>query len=223
MQNDAPPFPDSVTIIDGKPFMEDAKGRLTPESLVKPVDKLEDQLVRTIMGHADALNQQIARFKGHTFDDIATFITLASEKYGASKRGGLKGNMTFTSYDGCLRVQVKVADRLTFGPQLQIAKGLIDECINDWAADAHPIIRKLVNHAFEPQKEGQVNTEALFSLRNIEIDDPRWISAVQAINDSIRIIGSKTYLNFHTRPSPEEAWEHIPINISSAVAPKAGE
>ena len=45
-------------------YMKDAAGRLVPESIVKPAEKLEDQLVAKIMDFARALSDQISRFKG---------------------------------------------------------------------------------------------------------------------------------------------------------------
>jgi len=201
-------------------YMKDSKGRLCPTANVSETDQLEDQLVKTIHGFAGELSEQIARFKAHTFDDVGAFLALLDEKYGV-KKGGTKGNMTFTSFDGCRRVKIAVQDHMHFGPELQIAKTLIDECIGDWAADSNANIRALVNHAFAVDKEGQVNREAIFSLRRISIDDERWNRAIDAINDSIRITGSKTYVTFHRRDTPGDRWEPITIDLAAAKAPKA--
>lgn len=213
----------SVVEISGRLFMVDAKGRHVPVDLVKPTDKLEDQLVRGLMVHAGEISGQIARFKGYCFDDIAAFLDLLAEKYRVTSKGGQKGNMTFTTFDGCLKVQVAIADQIGFGPELQIAKALIDECIEEWSSDARSEIRALVDHAFEPRQEGKVNREALFSLRRVEIGDERWKRAMQAINDAIRVQGSTTYLRFYRRASPTEPWQNVTIDLASARAPKAAE
>lgn len=205
--------------IEGKEYMIDGKGRHVPVGLVKPVHKLEDQMVHTIMGHAAELNEQVARFKGHCFDDITTFLALLSEAYGA-KRGGQKGNMTFTSYDGLCQVRVAIADQLTFGPELQIAKDLIDECIAEWAEGSRDEIRALVDHAFEPRKAGLVNRDAIFSLRRVDIADPRWEQAQQAITDSIRVEGTKQYIRFYRRATPTDGWDSVTIDIASARRPQ---
>jgi hypothetical protein len=86
-----------------------------------------------------ALSEQVARFKGHTFEDLGALEALLAQEYGVTK-GGAKGNKTFMSHDGLYKVQVQVADHIDFGPQLQIAKELIDECLNEWAADSRPSI-----------------------------------------------------------------------------------
>jgi len=191
----------------------DAKGRLVPESMIHDHQRMEDDLVRKIMGYAVDLSDQIARFHGHSFDDMAAFMDLLEEKYGV-KKGGRKGNVTFSSFDGTLRVQINIQDHLEFGPELQIAKGLIDDCIADWASEMSDKISALVNHAFNVDKAGQVNREALFSLRRLDIDDPQWRKAVQAINDSIRTIGSKAYIRFYRRENVQDKWQTVTIDLA---------
>lgn len=212
-------------VIEGEAglYMKDAKGRHVPLDLVKQTDQLEDQLVRSLMSYADSLSLQIGRFKGHCFDDIGAFLDLLADKYQVTSRGGQKGNMTFTSFDGTMKVQVAISDQYSFGPELQVAKQLIDECITEWASGSRSEIRALVDHAFEPSKEGKINREALFSLRRVEIGDARWKRAMQAINDAIRVMGSKTYIRFYKRRQPTDQWENVTIDLASARAPMAAE
>jgi hypothetical protein len=207
--------PDAVLEVGGEKYMRDAGGRLVPLPAVKPEHLLEDQTVRKIVAYADELSAQIARFRGHCFDDVTTFVDLLAEKYGG-RRGGAKGNTTLTSYDGCLRVVVQVQDQLSFGPELQVAKGLVDECITAWAEGARTEIRALVEHAFQVDREGRINRAALFQLRRLEIDDPTWKAAMAAIGDAIRVIGSREYVRFHRRPHPKARWEAISIDVATA-------
>lgn len=194
-------------------YLQDNKGRLVRENLIKDHQRMEDDMVRKIMGYAVDLSDQIARFQAKTFSDMAAFMDLLEEKYGMTK-GGKKGNVTFSSFDGCMRVQINIQDHLEFGPELQIAKGLIDECIADWSSEMSDKIAALVNHAFNVDKAGQVNREALFSLRRLEIDDPKWRKAVEAINDSIRTVGSKAYIRFHRRADVQDKWQTVTIDLA---------
>lgn len=211
---DVQQLPPGAVEVGGKPYMCDAGGRLVPLAVVRPEHMLEDQTVRDIIGHADKLSAQIARFRGHCFDDVTTFVDLLAEKYGG-RRGGAKGNTTLTSYDGCLRVVVQVQDQLSFGPELQVAKGLIDECITAWSEGVRIEIRALVEHAFNVDKEGRINRAALFQLRRLEIDDPTWKSAMAAIGDAIRIIGSREYVRFYRRATPKARWQAISIDVAT--------
>ena len=204
-----------VVEIEGQQYMRDAGGRLVPIDVVKPEHRLEDQTVRAIMGFAVNLSDQISRFRGHTFDDVASFTELLAEKYGG-RRGGRKGNITITSYDGTQKVVVQVQDQLSFGPELQVAKELVDACISGWAVDLRPEIRALVEHAFQVDKEGRINRAALFQLRRLDIDDAQWKQAMRALSDAIRVIGSKEYVRFYRRASSRGAWETVTIDLAAA-------
>jgi hypothetical protein len=186
---------------------------MVPVAVVKPEHALEDQTVRKIVNYAEVLSAQIGRFRGHTFDDVTSLVDLIAEKYGA-KRGGKKGNVTLTSYDGCMKVTVQVQDQLTFGPELQVAKGLIDECITEWAQGSCAEIRALVEHAFQVDKEGRINRSALFQLRRLDIVSPPWLQAMRALADAIRVIGSKEYVRFYRRKDAKAPWHPIVIDLA---------
>lgn len=215
MQDEVTTVIDPAIEIEGKRYYRDAGGRLVPEAVVKPQDRLEDQTVRKILAHAEELSAQISRFRGHTFDDVNSFIDVLAETYGG-KRGGRKGNATITSYDGTLKVTVQVQEQLSFGPELQIAKELVDECITGWAEGARDEIRALVEHAFQVDKEGRINRAALFQLRRLDIEDPKWRDAMKALSDAIRIIGSKEYVRFYKRDDPKGKWRPVTIDLAAA-------
>lgn len=195
--------------------MQDAKGRYVPLDLVKATDLLTDETVRKIMGHAEDLNAQLTRFKEHTLADVAALLGVFNQEHGVS-RGGTKGNVTLTSYDGTLKVQLAIADQITFGPELQSAKSLVDECLNEWAADTRPELQAIVQRAFNTDKEGLVNRGELFSLLRLDIEDERWQRAMKAIRESIRVEGTKEYVRFYRRPDPKAAWSPVTIDLAAA-------
>lgn len=207
--------PEGVIELNGRLYMTDARGALVPLGAIKAQDKLIDETVRKIVGYALALSEQIGRFKGHTFDDIGSMQALLEQEYGA-KAGGAKGNVTLTTFDGLQKVTLKMADLIEFGPELQAAKKLVDECLNDWSADAGDELRIIVNRAFQVDREGRINRAEIFMLLRAQIDDPRWTRAMDAVRDSIRVIGAKAYLTFHRRTSAEAAWESISIDLARA-------
>lgn len=209
------PIPDGRIVSNGRTYLPDAKGKLVPIDLVKPEDQLEDETVRKIMGFALALSDQVARFKEHTFEDIGGFEAILAQEYGATK-GGAKGNKTLTSFDGLFKVTVQVADHIDFGPQLQIAKELIDACLNEWSADARPELQAIVTRAFNTDKEGQINRSEIFMLLRLEIDDPRWRKAMEAIRAAIRVVGSKTYVRCYARSAPDAPWTAVTIDLAKA-------
>lgn len=203
-----------VIEVSGREYMQDAKGALVPLGLVKPVDKLMDETVRKMIAFARALSEQIARFKGHCFDDLGSFQALIAQEYGASV-GGAKGNVSLTSYDGCLKVQFQVSDLIAFGPELQAAKKLVDACLAEWSEGSRDEIRAIVNRAFSVDKEGHINRAELFMLLRVAIEDQRWQTGMAAIRDSIRVIGSKTYIRFYERPASDAPWRAVTIDLAA--------
>ncbi|HHE3720167.1 TPA: DUF3164 family protein [Pasteurella multocida] len=184
--------------MDGQVYWKNIKGNLVPEKMVKDIDKERDSLVRSFVEQAIEKQKEIRAFKTQVFDDIGAFIQLSAEKYDV-QLGGRKGNVTLVSYDGEYKLMIAVQDRLTFDERIQAAKQLIDECLHEWSADARPELRSIINDAFQVDKEGNLNTVRILSLRRVEIQDARWTRAMQAISDSIQIVDSKDYVRFYKR------------------------
>lgn len=204
-----------VVNVSGREFMHNAKGGLDPIGNVKDQYKLEDQTVRKCIEFALNLNAQLSRFRGHTAADLSALDALLGEKYNVTI-GGKKGNRTYQTYDGLMKIQVQVSDLITFGPELQIAKQLIDACLTEWSADSRPEIQSIVTRAFNTEKEGQVNRADVFMLLKLEIEDTRWKKAMEAIRDAIRVTGSKEYVRFYKRDSLEADWQAITIDLAKA-------
>lgn len=194
-------------------YMQDAQGRLVPLKMIKDVDKTRDALVREIAGKALALREAMKGFRDDAMGDMAAFVQLSAEQYGA-KVGGNKGNLTLTSYDGQFKIQRAVAETLIFDERLQAAKELIDECITEWTEGSRDELKALINDAFQVDKEGRINTGRVLSLRRLAIDDDRWRRAMQAVSDSLQVAGSKSYIRIYTR---REDGKYEPISLDLAA------
>ncbi|CAB3764193.1 DUF3164 family protein [Paraburkholderia humisilvae] len=195
-------------------FVQDARGRLVPESMVKPVDQLRDQTVQALVDQAKRLQAQLGEFKTRAFSDIAAFVEASHEQYGV-KAGGTKGNITLITFDGRFKVVRQIAEHIQFDERLQAAKELIDECIREWTKGSSDEIKALINEAFQVDKQGNVNTGRILGLRRLAIEHPKWTTAMRAIVDSIRITGSKPYVRLYERD--DETEEYRPISLDLAA------
>lgn len=201
-------------------LMKDAKGRLCPRHLVKPVDIARDDVVRELITIARRRSEGLAGFKRFIEGEIAAFVDLSAEQYGA-RLGGRRGNVSLLSYDGCLKVTRQIADRLTFDERLQAAKVLVDECLTQWSEGSDDKIRLIVQDAFQVDTKGRISTERVLGLRRLEIDDEKWRVAMTALSDSIQIESSTSYIRFYERDSVEDEWRCISLdfaNVSTASA-----
>lgn len=196
-------------------YWPDAKGNLIPEAKIKPIDKVQHELVNRLCAMAKDQSAILATFKRICGDELAAFVSLSGSEYGVQV-GGEKGNVTLISFDGKFKLVRQVSDAISFGPQLLAAKTLIDSCVHRWAAGANDNIRALVNHAFQTDKTGQINTGRVLALRQLDIKDEEWLRAMQAIADSIQTLSSKPYVRFYERD--EKSGEYQPIVLSVAAA-----
>lgn len=194
-------------------FKQDAKGRLIPESMIKEIDLLRDELVKQIVEKALVVRETMSAFKTQTFGDIEAFCDLAAEKY-ETKIGGQKGNITLMSFDGKYKVMRAMHDTLAFDEGLQIAKSLIDECVTEWLEDSRPEIKALINDAFQVDKAGKISTGRVLGLRRLEIDHPKWLLAMQALGESVQVQCSKAYVRVYQRVGESERYEPIVLDVS---------
>ncbi|HTN30581.1 MAG TPA: DUF3164 family protein [Pseudomonas sp.] len=194
-------------------YRRDAQGRLVHEEQIKPVDKLRDELVIRLVDQARTVSQVLAQFKGAAFGEIEAFVDLSAQEYGA-KLGGKKGNVTLLSFDGRYKIQRAIQESISFDERLQAARALIDECLQEWTADARPELATLVNDAFRVDTKGEIRTARVLALRRLDIQDPRWLQAMDAIGDACQVVGSKSYIRVYERIGDSDQYRPISLDIA---------
>lgn len=209
------PVPTGVIDVQGVAHMRNSEGGLTPVAKIRPQDKLQDEMVRKVLGFALPLSAMIARFVQHTFNDADALVELLDQNYGV-QRGGRAGNLTFTSYDQLMKVEVSRAKIIDFGPSLSQAKELVDQCVAEWAGGADDNLKALVTRAFNVENGGLVNRAALLGLLRLEINDERWRRAMKAIQDAIEIRGTKRYARIYHRASTDDQWINVSLDAARA-------
>ncbi|MDR1858862.1 MAG: DUF3164 family protein, partial [Treponema sp.] len=75
-------------------------------------------------------------------------------------------------------------------------------------------IKALVNSAFYVDKAGNINTARILGLRRLDISDPEWKRAMEAITESIQVSGSKEYLRVYTRADNGE-YQQVPLDVAA--------
>lgn len=202
-----------MNIQDG--YRQAADGNLVPIAKIKPIDLARDALVLEIVEKARDLNGIMTDFKTDTFADIAAFVQLSAEQYGA-KLGGEKGNVTLYSFDGKYKIQRAMSENIVFDERLQAAKALIDACIVKWSEGINDNIHVLVNDAFRVDKEGKISTGRVLGLRRLNIVDPEWQAAMNAISESLQVVGTKAYIRIYEREG--ESDKYVPLSLDLAGA-----
>lgn len=195
-------------------YWQDAAGNLVPDSKVTDIDKLRHQVVTELCSMAEHARDGLASFKLHAMQEVAALVSTSMERYGV-KSGGDKGNVTLTSFDGKYKLVRQMQDRIVFGEELLAAKALIDECVQEWSEGANDNIRVLVNHAFQTDKEGKINTGRVLGLRRLAIKDAAWQQAMQAIADSMQTASTKPYVRFYKRNEATGGYDAISLDVAA--------
>lgn len=202
--------------LDERGFWINQRGEAVHKELIRADERLKDELVEKLIKRAEEKEKELSLFKTETNEQIDDFFELLLQNYGVdAKKSSKKGNLTLENFSGTKKVQVAVAETLTFDEKLNIAKIKIDEFLTDITKDAGPTIRTLVNKAFEVDKKGNIDSKKIFALRQYEITDKRWLEAMTIIDESKRVSHVKPYIRFYARESIEDSYELIKLDIAS--------
>lgn len=206
--------------IGDKTYYKKANGTLVPEDQVKDSDRLRDQFVLEAAEKIMDIRTQMIRVKAEILDDIEAFMQTMSESYGV-KLGGEKGNLSFTSFDGRVQLKYYRNDYLTFNEGIHIAKKLIDEFLEDITKDSSRSIKQIVNSAFN-LKQGRMDVKAILKLREINETDPRWVKAMQIIDESKQWNEGSRALRLYIRGKTGEM-ELVPMDFTSLMGEAASD
>ena len=180
-------------------YRKNAQGHLVPEGIIAPLDKIRDDLVREGVKKAEETAAAVAAFREWAVNGARNYMALAEQEYGV-KRGGAKGNLTLTSYDGSMRWTLDVSDTLSLeSEEMALAMTLINECIAKWSDGSNPGLVTLVQEAFRPGKNGQLSAAKVWPLLRYEIDDETWKKAMELVKKAARPDQTREYLRFHVR------------------------
>ena len=66
-----------------------------------------------------------------------------------------------------------------------------------------------------PDHQHPLRGSRVLGLRRLDIDDTKWLEAMRAIGDSMKVASTKPYIRFYKRD--ETTGEYFPINLDVAA------
>lgn len=192
-------------------YLMNSRGFKVPFDIIATQDLLRNDLVLKLTAEAKVLSKAHDDFKRNVFSEANDLISLLAAEYNV-QIGGTKGNITLSSFDNKSKIQIGVADQIAFGAEIDIAKKLITEVIEEELSDSSTFIADLLRDAFEADKQGQYNKNRILTLRkyrNANASD-KWKEAMKALDDAIIASSSKTYIKFYEK-NEFGGWEQIPL------------
>lgn len=175
-----------------------ALGHLVPVHLIKPIDLLRDEVVMELIAMGHQQQESMLACKQAMQKRIVDFLDLSASEYDVTW-GGAKGNVTLLSFDGKYKIERAIGEHRVFNERIQAAKAKIDACIERWSPGSSAEIRALVDHAFRVGKQGRIDVNQVLSLRQLAIDDPEWMEAMQACADAITAVSKTEYIRLYER------------------------
>lgn len=190
--------------------------------LVPADKKLEDELVERLIKRAKETQEVLASFKKEAFDGCYSFVDLLLQEYKMDRLAGSDlGSVTLKSFDGSKEVQIQIAKQITFDAKLSLAKEKIDEFLLEITENSGAEIQTLIMRAFEV-KNGKVDAKQIMSLKSYDIKHPKWLEAMQIIDDAIEVVGTKSYIRFKEREGADEKMTTIVLDFASVPHPQGG-
>lgn len=194
-------------------YIADARGALIPLENVREIDLARDGLVKALINEAKEYAGVLSAFRNAAQGAIGGFVQ-ESARHLKTKLGGVKGNVTLLSFDGQYKIVSACQDQIVFDERLAVAKELIDKCIKAWSDGANNNLLALVNKAFQVDGKGNVNAKRVLELKQLNIDDPTWKKAMEAISQAVRVVACKNYIRFYEREDNGE-YRQISLNIAA--------
>ncbi|MDA8510939.1 DUF3164 family protein [Citrobacter sp. Igbk 14] len=86
-------------------------------------------------------------------------------------------------------------------------------CISEWSGGADERIMALVDHAFRVNKQGRIDINQVLGLRQLDINDPKWNEAMDAVADAIQVSGTSQYLRIYERQA-DGNYQQISLDLA---------
>lgn len=201
--------------MENQKLIQDSSGRMITECSLKPLERLKEQFVESMLTKVAQINELLRASKIEINEEIEAYLKLTSEEYGVKYRTR-RGNYSITNLSGTKKINVVVADNIVFDERLSLAKQQIDDCIVSWAdSNTSSNLRKIVDHAFQIDKTGNVSKDRILGLRRVDINDTEWLKAMNLIADSIKVVGSKSYVRFYKKDDIDSDFTQISLDFAS--------
>ncbi|WP_368484746.1 DUF3164 family protein [Pseudoalteromonas sp. SD03] len=179
-------------------YLKDGKGNLVAIANIKQTDLIKDEFVKKAIDKAIKMQEALAEFKQSLMAEADDFIELLAQEHGVNL-GGKKGNVMLRTFDSQLKVTLQTQERIELGPELTLAKQLIDQCLDEWTEGGNQNIKAIVSKTFNTDKQGSLNPQRILALRKLEITDDsgKWAKAMNIIAESVGVVDSTRFIRFY--------------------------
>ena len=188
----------------------DLKGDTVPARYVSKFDKARDAVSRRI--HKRFVDER-KRLEQLVKDCIADLDGLMKLKESV----GLKGNFQTSSFDGNIQVSIDQQYNIQLDERVAKARELMLEYVNSELSRLDKdttFLRKLVEDSFRANAKGYLPIASILKLTRYEVKDARWNEARVILQDAMRPVPGKRYLNCRIRASRQHDFQTIRLDLA---------
>lgn len=188
----------------------DINGDQVPAKYVSKFDKARDAVSRRILKRFNAGRKVLEQIVRESIEDLDGLMQL-KESVGA------KGNFQTSSFDGLIQVSIDQQYNIQLDERVARARELMLEYVNSELSRLDKdttFLRKLVEDSFRANARGYLPISSILKLTRYEVKDERWNEARGILQDAMKPVPGKRYLNCRVRNTPQQDFKTIRLDLA---------
>ena len=188
----------------------DINGDQVPAKYVSKFDKARDAVSRRILKRFNAGRKVLEQIVRESIEDLDGLMHL-KESVGA------KGNFQTSSFDGLIQVSIDQQYNIQLDERVARARELMLEYVNSELSRLDKdttFLRKLVEDSFRANAKGYLPISSILKLTRYEVKDARWNEARGSLQDAMKPVPGKRYLNCRVRNTPQQDFKTIRLDLA---------
>lgn len=179
--------------------------------MIKSKEHQKDKLIKDIYSKVLKISNLMNKEKNNAIGKIQKYLN------GNNITLDECGNITLVNSAGTIKIQFVTQEYITLDEKIETAKKIIDKCIEKWSfgAKKKDVVIEVIKKAFNIEKKGAINKNAILKLTKLDIKDQEWEKAMKLILESIQILNKKQYMIIYERKNKKDAWQRINLNWSA--------
>ena len=188
----------------------DIKGDKVPARYVCKFDKARDAVTRKIHKRFLAGRKMLEKIVRDSISDLDGLMKLKASV-------GAKGNFQTSSFDGLIQVSIDQQYNIQLDERVSKARELMLEYVQSRLnrMDKEDVfLRKLVEDSFRANAKGYLPISSILKLTRYEVKDARWNEARGILQDAMKPVPGKRYLNCRVRSTPQQDFKTIRLDLA---------
>lgn len=188
----------------------DIKGDKIPARYVCKFDKARDAVTRKIHKRFLAGRKMLEQLVRDSIKDLDELMKLKESV-------GKNGNFQTSSFDGLIQVSIDQQYNIQLDERVSKARELMFEYVQsrlDRMDKEDVFMRKLVEDSFRVNAKGYLPISSILKLTRYEVKDARWNEARGILQDAMKPVPGKRYLNCRVRSTPQQDFKTIRLDLA---------